>query len=1037
MRRNLPVRLLSLALLLFVVPAIGNTPSGTEESGSPAAAVVPTKNAESEPPQPTPEEPPTPAPEPQSDAESEGETPAESRTNTSSKDESPTAPEENKETPTPPETGTETPAAEVSGETPTASDKGEEVKGTSEKSPSPSPASGRSVSQSATESAEPATAIRTTDDTAERRALLLSLARIQREKAGQRLALRTAQSDSEQLSNRLRHEPARVTRGRVTEASVQQAVIRLSADAAKWEEQLEQVAQLRRQWRVQRDTFAQVGNGLRAVPPVADGDVASLAAHCEKESTELLDALTQLSRTLTANVQQAGNLSEELARALDESRRSALTLQSQSRLSWTTFSAAAAQVRNWRQPIVDGLKQWLAEHAQSYYLFLLLTAVVIFAVSVGGNLLPRLLTVRSSDETSPTEATPQKAGWTMIARPVIACLGALLSLPLLKLTESAHTVASIAVVSGVAAWASLAMLSAWVGGGEPTLRKQRARLTRPATALILSSAVCVPLLSALIIYGEAATPTELLVQVLYGAVVAVSLTWITSIEFGALPLSADPSNATQRHLHVAVQVGVPMLCCGVLAVLALRALGYYNLSIYIGKNLPLSAAVLVLVVWAYRKGLPRLIRFADWPGFDSEESAACQRTTHALLRISYGSVLFLLACAALLRFWGRSDATDRLLFACLTLASGVGIGGLAGAVVLSRLLLPMRLLGGQWNAALTRALCLPLVLLGVLIGLPQAALLLTSSTHHVAVVRFYRGALAVLLTYTVLRLVSCLARHSLRLAREQGRTDAVPGVLLARKVGSLVVMALGVTFVLNQLGYKITPLLASLGIASIAVAMALQDTLKNLFAGFYIMMDCSLKPGDYVALNSGEDGFIEDIGWRNTKIRPWRNNMIIIPNSRLSEAVVTNQNLPSQEQSVYIACGVSYESDLEHVERVCIEVATETMARVQGSALDWTPVVRYKEFGDSNINFVVVLRVKEFAAQYLLTHEFIKALFRRFNEEGIEINYPVRNVYLRQVESDGAVRSSASVPAPQGLLTPHSADYERAQEDKNGRSDQL
>ncbi len=222
---------------------------------------------------------------------------------------------------------------------------------------------------------------------------------------------------------------------------------------------------------------------------------------------------------------------------------------------------------------------------------------------------------------------------------------------------------------------------------------------------------------------------------------------------------------------------------------------------------------------------------------------------------------------------------------------------------------------------------------------------------------------------------------------------------MVKKIVNIVVLVIAVMIILDQTDYEITPLLASLGIAGIAVGLALQDTLSNLFAGFYLMLDQPIRPGDYIQLDSGEEGFVEEIGWRNTRIRPWANNLIVIPNAKLAESVLTNWHLPVPEMSVYVRCGVSYHSDLDEVERVAIEVGREVMSRVEGTAEDWEPIVRFKEFGDSNINFVVVLRVNDPTVRYPLEHEYIKALFRRFNQEGIEISFPMRTVIMRSEQA--------------------------------------
>ena len=326
--------------------------------------------------------------------------------------------------------------------------------------------------------------------------------------------------------------------------------------------------------------------------------------------------------------------------------------------------------------------------------------------------------------------------------------------------------------------------------------------------------------------------------------------------------------------------------------------------------------------------------------------------------------------------------------------------GALGATVLSAAVLHVVLLplvrratqatGTDVDQLLVDVLTVP-VYLAVLLGGVYAALLQLSPLEpHMSWIRQGAGVGATLLGfYALLRVFNALMRRYIHLAEEREDLEVGPYVGVVRKLVNIGVFILLLLLVLGQLGYKITPLLTSLGIAGVAVALALQDTLGNLFAGFYILFDRPLKVGDYVELDTGDEGFVAEIGWRNTKIRPWANNIIVIPNARLAQSVIVNHHLPEQRQNVYIACGVDYNSDLEHVERVCVEVGTEVMARIEGSDDEWEPVVRYKEFADSNINFLLVLRIKEFGSQYLLGHECIKALHKRFKAEGIEISWPV------------------------------------------------
>ncbi len=256
-------------------------------------------------------------------------------------------------------------------------------------------------------------------------------------------------------------------------------------------------------------------------------------------------------------------------------------------------------------------------------------------------------------------------------------------------------------------------------------------------------------------------------------------------------------------------------------------------------------------------------------------------------------------------------------------------------------------------------------------------------------------AMTVALIYAALRVFNVAIRtyhQQLREVRDP-RTAYIGGI---RKIVNIAMIALAGLIIAGQLGLTITPLLASLGIAGLAVALALQDSLSNLFSGFYLMLDQPVRPGDYVQLEGGQEGFVEEIGWRATRVRPFDNNLVIIPNSKLADSVIINWHQPVPEMSVYVWCGVAYHSDLDEVERIAIEVAHQVQDRMEGTNKEWDPAVRFKEFGDSNINFVTILRVLDPTQRFVVEHEFMKALFRRFNEEGIEIAFPMRTVIMRE-----------------------------------------
>jgi small-conductance mechanosensitive channel len=231
----------------------------------------------------------------------------------------------------------------------------------------------------------------------------------------------------------------------------------------------------------------------------------------------------------------------------------------------------------------------------------------------------------------------------------------------------------------------------------------------------------------------------------------------------------------------------------------------------------------------------------------------------------------------------------------------------------------------------------------------------------------------------------------------------------ARALVRVVVLILGTLVVLDTLQISITPLLASLGVGGLAIGLALQGTLSNLFAGMQIIGDHPIRVGDFVKLESGEEGYVTEIGWRATKIRMLPNNVVIIPNSKLAESVLINYYQPDRDLAVLVQVGVSYQSDLEHVERVTIEVAREIQKEVPGAVRDFEPFIRYHTFDSSSINFSVIMRAQEFVDNFLMKHEFIKRLHARYRQENIVIPWPIRTL---DVPSEVLERLASAAPSP-------------------------
>ena len=225
----------------------------------------------------------------------------------------------------------------------------------------------------------------------------------------------------------------------------------------------------------------------------------------------------------------------------------------------------------------------------------------------------------------------------------------------------------------------------------------------------------------------------------------------------------------------------------------------------------------------------------------------------------------------------------------------------------------------------------------------------------------------------------------------------LPTTGLAYGLLKAVIIVIGLLIMLSVLGISITPLITALGVGGLAVALALQDTLANLFAGIHILVEKSIRVGDFVKLETGQEGYVQDITWRTTRVRMLPNNMVVIPNSKLAQSVVTNYYLPEKRMSLLIPIGVSYDADPDEVERILVEEAKKGSADIPGLLSNPEPFVRFiPGFGESSLDFTLICQVAEFTDQYLAQHELRKRIFKRFTEAGIEIPFPQRTVHVRE-----------------------------------------
>lgn len=324
----------------------------------------------------------------------------------------------------------------------------------------------------------------------------------------------------------------------------------------------------------------------------------------------------------------------------------------------------------------------------------------------------------------------------------------------------------------------------------------------------------------------------------------------------------------------------------------------------------------------------------------------------------------------------------------LLIATGAGLIATAGLLALRRLVLRMlavrvrRTEAKVDNLALA-AFRLPSLLWCLALGLYIGLALIPSMPRKTEQLVDHGLATLLIVSMTLAAgqfLANVISSYADRLRLEIGVTG-----LTTALVKSAIYLSGGL-ILMNTLGISITPILTALGVGGLAVGLALRDSLANLFAGIHILVEKPLRVGDYIKLESGQEGYVVDIGWRTTRIRMLPNNMIVVPNTKLAESIVTNYHLPETRMSVLIPISVGYGSDPSRVESLLVDEAAGAVGEVPGLLAEPAPFVRFiPGFGESSLDFTLIVQVNEFVDQYLVQHELRKRILARFQKEGIDL----------------------------------------------------
>jgi small-conductance mechanosensitive channel len=322
----------------------------------------------------------------------------------------------------------------------------------------------------------------------------------------------------------------------------------------------------------------------------------------------------------------------------------------------------------------------------------------------------------------------------------------------------------------------------------------------------------------------------------------------------------------------------------------------------------------------------------------------------------------------------------------VTLLAGLGLRGLLKRALRRRMRAPDVL------AAFLKAIRVPSLLWAAVVAIWIAIEFSELSRRITAQLEVaFEVALILSITLTAASIVTAF----IGLASER-RALGGPVTGLAQTAARVTILVVGGLVLLSVLGIHITPILTALGVGGLAVALALQDTLANIFAGMHLLADRPIRVGDYVKIAETIEGHVVDIGWRSTRVRMLQNTVVVVPNKKVAESVIVNYDMPEPRLALMIRVAVSYRSDPDEVERVLVDEATRAAAEVPGLLAQPAPLARLiPGFVEFSLDFTLTCHVRSFVDQFPVQHELRKRILRRLRAEGIEIPYPTRTVEWR------------------------------------------
>ena len=255
------------------------------------------------------------------------------------------------------------------------------------------------------------------------------------------------------------------------------------------------------------------------------------------------------------------------------------------------------------------------------------------------------------------------------------------------------------------------------------------------------------------------------------------------------------------------------------------------------------------------------------------------------------------------------------------------------------------------------------------------------------------SVMIIFIAYLIFVVINTVLIHGIRKVTRKAKTNIDDSLVpLLNSVLNVSIIIFAFIYIANVWGIQIAPLLAGLGIAGIAVALALQPILSNILSGVAMVLDQSVRVNDLVYLDEKTKGRVLKIGIRTTKIRTFDNELIIVPNIKLADSVIQNVALPEPKSRAVIPFGVAYGSDIDKVKKIVLK-ELKAMKLVEKEP---EPVVRFIEMADSSLNFKAYYYVSSFENRFESIDQANTRIYNALNREGIGIPFPQMDVHLKK-----------------------------------------